>query len=73
MTQLLKNKRQQSSLKQVTYQVFRQTLNKAAGQRVKNKRHSTVVYDYRGNLLAMLKNASIDPVGRSQPAQYFIR
>ena len=73
MTQLLKNKRQQNKLQQVTYQVFRQTLNKAAGQRVKNKRHSTVVYDYSGNLLAILKNASIDTFGRSQPAQYYIR
>ena len=72
MTQLLQRKRQQQKLHEVTYSVFRQTLGSAGGQRVKNKRHATVVYDANNRLLAMLKNASIDAFGRSQPTQYFI-
>ncbi|NRB39322.1 MAG: hypothetical protein HRU20_12775 [Pseudomonadales bacterium] len=72
MTQLLTLKRQKQKLHQVSCSVFQQTLNTAGGQRVKNKKHKTVVYDNNNRLLAILKNASIDAFGRSQPTQYFI-
>lgn len=72
MTQLLQNQRRQKQLSQVSYKEFQQTLVTSAARRIKNKRNSTVVYDNKNRLLAMLKNASIDAFGRCQPAQYFI-
>lgn len=71
MPQLLQFKRQKQ-LHQVSCSVFQRTLNTAAGQRVKNQKNRTVVYDGNNQLLAILKNASIDAFGRSQPTQYFI-
>lgn len=67
------NKLQQRTLQPVTYSVFRQTLNSAAGQKIKHKAYTTVVYDSNNHPLALLKSATIDAFGRSQPTQYFAR
>lgn len=62
-----------AQLKKVDYTHFRRILRLAAGSKIKNKGHKTIVYDQNNHMLAILQSPSMDVFGRTRPAEYFIR
>lgn len=62
-----------NNFQQVDYSQFRQTLQSAAGQRVRNKGKKTIVYDHNNRMLAVLTAGSINMFGKSKPTEYFVR
>lgn len=61
------------NLKKVDYSHFRHIIRVAAGSKIKNKGHKTIVYDQNNHMLAILQSPSMDVFGRTRPAQYFVR
>ena len=60
------------NLLQVNYHQFRHIINTAGGNKIKNKGASTFVYDDNHHLLAVLKAASVDDLGHTNPTQYYV-
>jgi len=57
---------------QVDYQQFRQYLSTVATRKVKNKGFETVIYDMKGEILAIVHAASIDEKGNCHDAEYHV-
>lgn len=60
-------------LQPVNYLQFRQVLDLAAGNKIRNCGRQTYLYDRRGIILAILERASLDKSGRIKPARYLAR
>lgn len=59
--------------KKVSYTQFRNIIGQSGGKKVKSNGLTTFIYDRKNHLLAALKAASIDTLGRTSDAEYFIR
>ncbi len=64
---------QQANFQPVNYPIFRETLNQNKGHRIKNLGYETLLYDKHNKLIALMKAASIEHSGYSQPTRYYIR
>ena len=61
------------NFRRVSYQHFRETLSKTAGDKVKAQGCKTYLYDQNNRMLAIVKSAALDTLGTASNTEYYIR
>ncbi len=62
-----------SRFKKVDYPLFRKTLSRSNGNKVKNQGNSTLLYGNNNTVVAIMRAATIDSRGYSHPPCYYIK
>lgn len=60
------------NLQPASYANFRHVVESRGARKVRNRGKVTYLYDQRNRMIAMLKSASVDALGRTRPVQYYI-